>query len=395
MFNQVSDTYIKTSSGWVKSIQPSSDFYSGNGSEEYPFIIKDIPNGNTAVVQLTDTLRQEQYVNKGYYYQLGQDIDLSGIYIKKIGSTDAPFIGHIDGNGYCISNLKLWDAENVDLIGLFNSQTDAGSEIYNIHFKDIFVDTNSIINKSTTTTTTDITFSMLNHIDNVYQVWIEGGSISSNPLWKPNRWSPTYLIRSSYDVHDILITGLYMYSAYINPIYSGNSTTSTISNVYSQGTTLICNASGGSPTMYTNASSIACANNTPVSNCFANYQDITCRSQYCGRISSKSSNYQSYPITTNCYTSDTFQKKSATVVGDKDSIDGLSVSLSLYGTKQFFDGTGIDGTVYLDWDFDNIWDWDSENLRPVLRMTHKSIKPQVLVKTDSGWKLNNELNIKV
>lgn len=62
------------------------------------------------------------------------------------------------------------------------------------------------------------------------------------------------------------------------------------------------------------------------------------------------------------------------------------VVADLYHDKRFYDGTGIDGTVYLSWDFEDVWYWDSTDNLPKLQVFRKAAQLPFRVKTTAGIK---------
>lgn len=89
----------------------------GAGTELNPYII-------TSAADLISVSS-----NLSAYYQLGNDIDLTGITWIGIGSQQSPFTGHFDGRKCTISNLTV-NANKTYSIGLFNYTSYA--EIKNI-----------------------------------------------------------------------------------------------------------------------------------------------------------------------------------------------------------------------------------------------------------------------
>ena len=85
-------------------------FYAGDGkTPETAYQIKDpIHVYNLAWLQYMGLLNKDDNGNvKQLYFELVDDIDMTGIVLPPIGTTENPFIGHFDGNGYCISKLTV------------------------------------------------------------------------------------------------------------------------------------------------------------------------------------------------------------------------------------------------------------------------------------------------
>lgn len=97
----------------------------GGGTSQDPYII-------STPVQL-----QKINENLEAYYQLGANIDLTGLDWKMIGNDEYPFKGTLDGNGYTISNLSIDKLENnVGLFG-YNSGTLKNIKLTNFSVKGI------------------------------------------------------------------------------------------------------------------------------------------------------------------------------------------------------------------------------------------------------------------
>ncbi len=86
-----------------------------------------------------------RFKGRQYYFELGANVDMGGIAIPPIGTTDYPFIGKFDGQDYVVSNftvsnnfsdLKLHptnlgaiDANVVKIVGIFGVVGDYGSNL--------------------------------------------------------------------------------------------------------------------------------------------------------------------------------------------------------------------------------------------------------------------------
>lgn len=105
----------------------ASDFSSGSGTEQDPYIIK--TDGQLALLAKKVNDEEEGYVNA--FYKLGDDIDLDGRDWTPIGSgsgsllsqqvVEKPFNGTFDGDGHTVSNLNCTVTANEDgcFAGLF------------------------------------------------------------------------------------------------------------------------------------------------------------------------------------------------------------------------------------------------------------------------------------
>ncbi|GGD88803.1 S-layer homology domain-containing protein [Paenibacillus nasutitermitis] len=103
--------------------------FSGNGTSGSPYLI-----GTAQELNLV----RGQYLNANLYFKLKRNIDLS-IYAASgwvpIGTWDQPFNGHIDGNGYKITGLKIADSAQ-DYAGLFGYM-ESGSSIENMKLENV------------------------------------------------------------------------------------------------------------------------------------------------------------------------------------------------------------------------------------------------------------------
>ena len=113
-------------------------FASGSGTEADPFVITNAQHlSNLAALQAAGKLQQK------YYFELGNDIDMSGRVVPPIGTADNPFMGDFDGNGHTVSGLVVSTNKNVlingdvysgvafsNFVGMFG-RTGEGSDIRN------------------------------------------------------------------------------------------------------------------------------------------------------------------------------------------------------------------------------------------------------------------------
>ncbi len=90
-------------------------FESGNGTEDDPYIISSsVHLYNLAWLQYIG------YFNKGSvhngqeqsYFELKNNIDMDGLTIPPIGTTEYPFIGHFDGKNHVISSVNTANAKS-------------------------------------------------------------------------------------------------------------------------------------------------------------------------------------------------------------------------------------------------------------------------------------------
>lgn len=71
---------------------------------------------------------QDAYDNDNVYFELANDLDMTGWVLPPIGTKDHPFIGNFNGNGFKISNLTIsndYDSYNRTPYGILNNVTKA------------------------------------------------------------------------------------------------------------------------------------------------------------------------------------------------------------------------------------------------------------------------------
>lgn len=350
-----------------------ADFYTGIGSVSHPFIIKDKPNGYTAVEQFMNGIGDSNYVGKGYYYKLGQDLDFDGITVKCVGSSSAPFVGTIDGNGYTIKNVHA----TVSLSGIAVLVYGGNNSILkNCVFEGTVI---NITGNSGWSYFVRFYHTSSCRFENVQFVGTKISTIAivlvhtrgtiTNCIFNQDQGENCESIRLTMSAnHDkiyqtkLLIMGKYYINVLINTYQSDSQPYNNISD---------CMQLSSEVTVIKGTHAI-------------------------GRFCNIDKTKYSWRDIHNCYAREdmTVGGSVPTQFCEKDHINGQNVSADVYSQKGFWDGTGVDGTVYLDWDFENVWDWDEVNLRPVLRMSHApipSLVTGVWVKTENGWKESTDL----
>ena len=86
-------------------------FHAGDGSIDHPYELENPKHVyNLAWLQYMGYLNEID-PNTGKinqtYFKLNRDIDMTGIILPPIGTTEFPFVGHFDGQGNCIRNLTV------------------------------------------------------------------------------------------------------------------------------------------------------------------------------------------------------------------------------------------------------------------------------------------------
>lgn len=82
----------------------------GDGTKAVPYKLRNATDVyNFAWLQYMGYFNKEGDDGKitQYYFELMNDIDMGGIIIPPIGTTEFPFVGHFKGNGYCISDVTV------------------------------------------------------------------------------------------------------------------------------------------------------------------------------------------------------------------------------------------------------------------------------------------------
>ncbi|MCQ2771678.1 MAG: hypothetical protein MJ238_00155 [Bacilli bacterium] len=176
-------TFISASFAWFLSsgevdfddgygYTAASYFHSGDGSDEKPYVINSpIHLYNLAWLQYLGEFNKKDETTqqiKQYYFELEEDceIDMSGLVLPPIGTTNNPFIGVFNGNGSTIKNLRITNKlgpgfiekkplsveglSGVNIVGMFGVIGDydgAGTyssfapSVSNVYLKDCFVET--------------------------------------------------------------------------------------------------------------------------------------------------------------------------------------------------------------------------------------------------------------
>ena len=100
---------------------PPSYFAFGDGSEESPYgITSPVHLYNLAWLQYLGTFNNPTD-QKQYHFVLDKDIDMKGLTLPPIGTTDNPFIGTFDGGNHLISNLTVSNKLGEDDISKYPS----------------------------------------------------------------------------------------------------------------------------------------------------------------------------------------------------------------------------------------------------------------------------------
>lgn len=94
----------------IKGSVEYADFYfdGGDGSEDSPYQIHDAQHfSNFAWLQYLGVFNKEDENGNitQVYFKLTDDIDMNGVALPPIGTSDNPFVGNFDGDGYTISGV--------------------------------------------------------------------------------------------------------------------------------------------------------------------------------------------------------------------------------------------------------------------------------------------------
>ena len=100
---------------------PPSYFAFGDGSEEDPYgITSPVHLYNLAWLQYLGQFNNPEE-QKQYHFVVDKDIDMTGLTLPPIGTTDNPFIGSFDGRDHLISNLTVANTISEDGISKYPS----------------------------------------------------------------------------------------------------------------------------------------------------------------------------------------------------------------------------------------------------------------------------------
>ena len=150
---------------------PPSYFAFGDGSEEDPYgITSPVHLYNLAWLQYLGQFNNPEE-QKQYHFVVDKDIDMTGLVLPPIGTTDNPFIGSFDGRDHLISNLTVSNTisadgitkypsgigslSGVDIVGMFGvvgNYNDAVSYEYDnslIDIHNLFLDKVTVSSSST------------------------------------------------------------------------------------------------------------------------------------------------------------------------------------------------------------------------------------------------------
>lgn len=95
--------------------------------------------------------------NRQYYFELANDIDMSGWELPPIGTEESPFLGNFDGKGYVISNLTV---SNKSAFNLKPAQVDYDTQPEIVGFF-------GVVGKLDNTTTSYVYDSSINSLSNI------------------------------------------------------------------------------------------------------------------------------------------------------------------------------------------------------------------------------------
>lgn len=120
------------------------------GTPENGYIVPDwdnigIPSDDFVLINNADELAELAKTpdNWNGNYKLSADIDLSGTEFSPVGSSETPFTGTFDGNGFEISNLTITGNKNSQNIGMFG--VICGARLKNITLNNINITGGSVV----------------------------------------------------------------------------------------------------------------------------------------------------------------------------------------------------------------------------------------------------------
>lgn len=97
-----------TNSGEITGVTEGAYYAYGEGTAEKPFgITRPRHLYNLAWLQYLGTYNKASENGKPYYFELGDNVDMTDWVLPPIGDENTPFYGNFNGNGYVVSNLTI------------------------------------------------------------------------------------------------------------------------------------------------------------------------------------------------------------------------------------------------------------------------------------------------
>ena len=97
-----------TNSGEITGVTEGAYYAYGEGTAEKPFgITRPRHLYNLAWLQYLGTYNKPAENGKPYYFELGDNVDMTDWVLPPIGDENTPFYGNFNGNGYVVSNLTI------------------------------------------------------------------------------------------------------------------------------------------------------------------------------------------------------------------------------------------------------------------------------------------------
>ena len=105
-----------TNTGDITGATEGAYYAYGEGTEEHPFgITRPRHLYNLAWLQYLGTYNKASENGKPYYFELGDNVDMTDWILPPIGNETNPFYGNFNGNGYVVSNLTISNDFDHDL----------------------------------------------------------------------------------------------------------------------------------------------------------------------------------------------------------------------------------------------------------------------------------------
>ncbi|MCK8825790.1 AAA family ATPase [Fuchsiella alkaliacetigena] len=408
------DDEVKLEESISSEAKSSAVGLKGSGTAKDPFLIEDVLD--------LYCLDDEEHRGEGYYFKQVKNIDLSAEDWKPIND----FNGHYDGNNKKISNLTI-KLDGLKQIGLFGGITESSS-IRNVKLEDVEIDvegkctkyaggligknkgeiSNSYVTGNISTSASDSSYG--GGIAGMNEGEISNSYVTGNISTSASDHASSYgggiagmnegEISNSYATGNVSISASdFSYGGGIagmnegeisNSYVTGNVSISASDYVSSYGggiagmnrgeilnSYVTGNVSSFSKYASSYGGGIAGENEGEISNCVALNKEISSKS-YNNRIA-KNDNGElknNYAIKTMLLNEEEINRSNI------DGKEGKSISEKLLKNKFFQKNIG--------WDFDEVWSWNQEEKRPVLKLGNEA-ESIGLAKAEKGKKTKSEL----
>ena len=358
----------------------------GEGTKENPFLIENEHD--------LYSLHDVKYRDEIYYFEQINDIDLTNI---KDWDPIGNFKGIYEGNSKKILNLKIIrnNIQNIGLFGIIEKDAEVKNliiESVNIEISDANIENMNIGGISGISNGIILNIKLEGSINSKNCKKISSGGIAGDNIGiilnseVSGTISSSSSSSSSYYSYSGGIAGNNIGSI-LNSKVSGTISSSSFSSSSSSsggiagnniGSILNSEVSGtissSSSYYYSYSGGITGINGGKIENSIVSAKEIEgkCRKRICV-IGSNGQNKNSYAVET------VLLNGAAVKSSDSNEGDGKDVALSLL-TKTFY-------TRMLKWDFDNVWEWDEKNKKPILKNSFIEEKPDKEFNVENAKKI--------